>query len=86
MASRTTQSVVHFSSAFSFAGLDAPQPSGDYRIDCDEESIEGISRLAWLRTSTFIHLPAIATQSPTHQMVLIDPANLEAALEKDRQS
>lgn len=86
MTSRTTQSIARFTSAFSLAGLDAPQPAGDYRIDSDEDSIEGISRLAWLRTSTFIHLPAIAVQGTKQQMVPIDPADLEAALEKDRQS
>lgn len=86
MTGRTIRSVVHVSSAFSFAGLDAPQPAGDYHIDRDEESIEGISQLAWVRTNTFIHLPAIGAQSPKQQMARIDAADLEAALEKDRQS
>ena len=57
MASRTTQTVVHFSSAFRLPGFDEPQPAGDYRVDHDEESIEGISRLAWRRVGAFIHLP-----------------------------
>jgi len=85
MTTRTTQAVVRFSSAFMLPGFDAPQPAGDYRVDQDEESIDGLSRTAWLRLAAFIHLPAIAMQVPTQQMVPINPADLDAALEKDRQ-
>ena len=83
MASRTTQTVVHFGSDFRLPGFDAPQPAGDYRVDHDEELIEGASRLAWLRIGAFIHLPAIATHASTQQMVPINPVDLEAALAKD---
>ncbi|MEX0953892.1 MAG: hypothetical protein WDZ83_01620 [Rhizobiaceae bacterium] len=83
MTIRTTQSVVRFSSAFLLPGIDAQQPAGEYRVDHDEELIEGISRLAWRRVGAFIHLPAIAVRSSTQQMVPIDPADLEVALQKD---
>ena len=43
---RATQTVVRFLSAFLLPGFDAPQPAGDYRVDQDEESIGGLSRLA----------------------------------------
>ena len=85
MTTRTTQTVVRFSSAFLLPGFDAPQPAGEYRVDQDEESIDGLSRLAWRRVAAFIHLPAIAMQIPTQQMVPINPADLDAALEKDHQ-
>ena len=83
MTTRTTQTIVRFSSAFLLPGFDAPQPAGEYRVDQDEESIDGLSRLAWRRVAAFIHLPAIALQVPTQQMVPINPADLDAALEKD---
>ena len=83
MTTRTTQTIVRFSSAFLLPGFDAPQPAGEYRVDQDEESIDGLSRLAWRRIAVFIHLPAIALQVPTQQMVPINPADLDAALEKD---
>ncbi|MCT7376955.1 hypothetical protein [Chelativorans salis] len=83
MTTRTTQTVVRFSSAFPLPGIDALQPAGKYRVDHDEELIEGISRLAWRRVGAFIHLPAIAVRSSMQQMVPIDPADLEAALQKD---
>ena len=85
MTTRTTQTVVRFSSAFLLPGFDAPQPAGEYRVDQDEESIDGLSRLAWRRVAAFIHLPAIALQVPTQQMVPINPADLDAALETDHQ-
>ena len=86
MASRTTQTVVRFTSAFLLPGFDKPQPAGDYRVDHDEESIEGISRLAWRRIGSFIHLPAIGVQSATHQMLPINPADLNAALGKENKT
>lgn len=83
MTRRTTQSVVSFSSAFILPGFHTPQPAGAYRVDHDEESIEILSRLAWRRVGTFIHLPRIGQEGATHQMVPINPADLDAALEKD---
>ena len=41
--------------------------------------------LAWRRVAAFIHLPAIRHASSTQQMVPINPADLDAALEKDHE-
>jgi hypothetical protein len=84
MADRTTHTVVHFFSTFELPGVDAPQPPGSYRVDHDEDSIEGVFRLAWRRVGSFIHLPGIGQRGATHQMAPINPADLEAALENDR--
>jgi len=84
MTTRTTQSTVHFTSPVRLPGLDEPLPAGDYRVDHDEESIDDLSRIAWRRTGAFIHLPAIGIASLTRQMLPITPADLDAALEKDR--
>jgi hypothetical protein len=83
MTTRTTQTVARFSSPFLLPGFAAPQPAGDYRVDQDEELIEGMSRLAWRRVSAFIHLPATSVKGSTRQMVAINPADLDAVLEKD---
>ncbi|RWH73444.1 hypothetical protein [Mesorhizobium sp.] len=84
MTTRTTPTVVRFNAAFMLPGIDEPQPAGEYRVDLDEESLEGASRTAWRRVATFIHLPAISAKGSTQQMVPIEPASLEAALDKDR--
>lgn len=86
MTSRTTQTIVRFSSPFVLPGFDAPEPAGEYRVDHDEESIEVASHVAWRRVGAFIHLPAIGVQGSSRQMVPISPADFDAALLKDKQS
>jgi hypothetical protein len=85
LATRTTHTVVRFSSPFLLPGFDAPQPPGDYKVDQDEESIDGLSRVVWRRSAAFIHLPAVVDGGASLQMVPIDPAYLDEALEKDGQ-
>lgn len=65
-------------------GFDLPQPPGDYRVDHDEQRIDGISLLAWHRTGAFIYLPALGTARTMLQMIPINPADLDAAIEKDQ--
>lgn len=84
VTTRTTPTIVRFNAAFMLPGFDAPQPAGEYRVDLDEEPLEGASRTAWRRVATFIHLPAISAKGSTQQLVPIEPASLEAALDKDR--
>jgi len=86
MQVRTTRSTIRFSSPFLLAGFDAPQPAGEYQIECDEEEIEGHLLLAYRRVATFIHLPAIDVASPTREMIPIDAAELETAQAKDREA
>jgi hypothetical protein len=86
VSTRTTRFIARFSSPFLLNGFDTLQPAGEYRVEQDEELIEGFSRLAYRRVATFIHLPALGSQSLTDQMVPIDPAELEAALERDRRN
>lgn len=85
MSARTTHSIAHFDSSFMLGGLTAPLPPSDYDVDHDEELIDGISRVAWRRVATFIHLPARGIKALQSQLVAIDHADLEAALERDRQ-
>jgi len=84
VTTRTTPTVVRFNAAFMLAGFDAPQPPGEYRVDIDEEALEGASRTAWRRVATFIHLPAISANGYTQQIVSIEPATLEAAIALNR--
>lgn len=84
MADRTTQTMVHFSSAFLLPGFDRPQPAGDYRVDHDEDAIEAASHLAWRHVGAFVHLPAIGTHASAQQMVPISQADLHILIEKDQ--
>lgn len=53
MIACTTQAIVRFSSPFLLAGYEALQPGG-YRVDLDEEPVEGASWIAWRRVGSFI--------------------------------
>lgn len=86
MPVRTVQTIVNFTSGFMLPGLDAPQPAGSYRIDHDEETIEGVSYIGWRRLCTFIHLPGIGTKSAKSEMVPINQVDLDEALAKDTPS
>jgi hypothetical protein len=62
-------------------GVDRVLPPGDYRVVTDEELIEGLSFPAYHRVSTVIFVPAPSGSAV--EMVTIDPADLEAAQERD---
>ncbi|ODN71793.1 hypothetical protein [Methylobrevis pamukkalensis] len=83
MTTRTVQTVASFSSPFLLPGFDTPQPAGDYRVDHDEESIDGLSQIAWHRVGSFLFLPSIGTPGSSQQMVPIQPSQLASLLEKD---
>ena len=85
MATRTSQTIVRFSNSFLLDGFDRPQPAGAYRVAHDEEAIEGASWIAWRRVGSFIHLPALNAEGRIQQMVPTNAAELDAALEKDRE-
>jgi hypothetical protein len=83
---RTKHYIVNFSVPFVLRGADEIQPPGNYTIDEDEELIDGISWLAYRRVATFIHLPAISSNSRTSQLVAIDHSELEAAVRQDHET
>ena len=78
MTTRTTQTIVHFAQPFHLPHFASEQPAGDYRVDHDEELIGGNIQTGWLRTASYIHLPAIGVTATTHQMVPIKPGDLDA--------
>lgn len=83
MTMRTTESLVTFRNAFSLSSIDGPQPPGTYRLVVDEEEIPGLSFVAFRRTATMLHLPAISVVAPTVEVVYVDLLELQAALESD---
>ena len=83
MATRTTETTVTFRKRFGLTSLDGPQAPGTYRLVVDEDEIEGLSFLAFRRTATMLHLPAITSARADHQVVLVDPEELASALEAD---
>lgn len=80
---RTKRTQVTFQHSFRLDAFDKPQPPGTYLVETDEELIEGLSFVAYRRVSTSLHLPAIDSGRPVHQLVHTDPQELADALERD---
>ncbi|PTW59300.1 hypothetical protein C8N35_10713 [Breoghania corrubedonensis] len=83
MTVRTTDTEITFERSFMLSAFDARQPAGTYRLVVDEEEISGLSFLAYRRTATMLHIPAISVQSDRYQVVEVDPEELAAALDAD---
>jgi hypothetical protein len=83
MTTRTTQSTITFTKPFFVDGMEKSQPPGDYRVDVDEELLEGLSFLAYRRTAALLHLPAISRSQTGEQVVRLAPAELDAMMQFD---
>jgi len=81
MTIRTGTKTTTFHHPFGLKGVDRELPPGDYRVVTEEELIEGLSFPAYHRVSTVIFVPAPSGSAV--EMVTIDPADLEAAQERD---
>ena len=80
---RTTETTVTFRHSFALAGQETEQPPGTYRLVTEEEEIPGLSFVAFRRTATLLHLPALLATSDTHQVVSVDPVEWAAVVEAD---
>src|ERR1700748_3820149 len=58
MQPRTITTHVTFKAPFRLSSLEGEQPAGTYRIETDEEQIDGLSFNAFQRLSTTLYLPA----------------------------
>ena len=87
MTTRTTESTLNFQHAFALSALDAPLPAGAYRVDVDEEAIQGVSFLAFRRTQTLLHTPAVSNSDRSgripNQVFVVDGDELAAAFKAD---
>ncbi len=82
MTTRTHETTVTFSRAFTLSEVDRPLPAGTYRIVVDEEDIPDLSFLAFRRTATMLYLPALSLGGRS-EMFLVNPDELAAALQAD---
>ena len=81
MLTRTRDKIWTFRKPFLLKGVERVLPPGDYRVATDEELIEGLSFPAYRRVATMIFIPGL--NGTSLEMVTIDPAQLQAALERD---
>lgn len=79
MATRTHQRTVTFTKPFHLTWMDGLLPPGEYRVDTDEESVDGLSFVVWRHTATTIRV----SRNGVTQVFRVDPTDLEASLMRD---
>jgi hypothetical protein len=84
MTLRTSRREVTFHRPFALKGVDETLPAGTYVIESDEELLEELSFTAYQRIATTLRVP-IGSGGNSYQMIRIDPADLKAAEERDRE-
>jgi hypothetical protein len=81
---RTRSEIVTFTHPFALRGLDNAIPAGSYIVETDEELLPALLHPAYRRTTTWLTLPS-KKRAGTTELVVIDPAELAAALARDSQ-
>jgi hypothetical protein len=84
MRMRSSETVITFRHPFVLAALETTQPAGTYRLVVEEEEIPSLSFVAWRRTATLLHLPALPATGGKHQVVTIDPMEWATVVEADK--
>jgi hypothetical protein len=83
MTTRSRRKTVVFRHPFRLKGIERVLPPGNYEVVTDEELIEGLSFAVYHRLSTAIIVPAQSHQASSVEMVVIDPHDLQSALDSD---
>ena len=76
---RTRQSTITFDRPFTLNRDVGELPPGSYDIEIDEEEIEATDRTAYHRVAIYFYVQ----NSASTRTVIINPADLESALERD---
>lgn len=83
MATRSTETTLAFRRPFALSAIDHPLSAGTYRVVVDEEEIPGLSFLAFRRTATMLHTPALSAPGGPNQVFVVNADELDAAFEAD---
>ena len=81
---RTIRTTVEFGEAFRLSGFDERQPAGSYRVDVDEEAIDGLTFLAHRRVGAILYVPAGTHALDCRYAVPMTLAELDAATAPNR--
>ncbi len=86
MMERTTTTTAVFEHPFMLGTGEEPFPAGTYVIETEEELIPGLSFLLYRRVRTTINVPIAREIHTALQALVIDPNELEKALQLDAAS
>lgn len=82
MTLRTTRGEVTFHHPFRLPGLREDEPPGTFVVESDEEPVESLTATVYRRVATWL----IIERGGTTRSVAVQPADLAAALERDRRT
>ena len=85
MSNRLTTRTVTFSKPFLLDEVNRELPAVSYQVETEEETLDGVSFLAYRRVSTSI-LVRPGPEATGTQMWSIHPDSLASALERDRET
>lgn len=80
---RHSTTAMTFRRPFSLGDHGEVLPAGAYAVETDEELLEGVSFPVYRRIMTLLHVPATAKSPGVHRTLMVDPIELEAALQRD---
>lgn len=86
MMERTTATTAIFEHPFMLGTGEGPFPAGTYVIETEEELIPGLSFQAYRRIRTTMNVPIARGIHTALQALVIDPKELEKALQLDAAS
>jgi hypothetical protein len=78
---RTKTMDVTFRHPFTLKGLERAAPPGFYRVETEEEPIDGLSFPAYRRLATLTRVPMAGQGSGSAEVFLVDPKGLTEAKE-----
>jgi hypothetical protein len=84
MTTRVTTKILTFRRPFHLDEIERELPAGTYVVETEEETIDGISFLAYRRVSTSLIIRGYGGAGNSAQMWMVHPDGLEMALERDR--
>lgn len=84
MATRAKAGTVTFARPFLLRRINRELPAGTYKIETEEESLEGVSVLSYRRVEVRLFVPQIMGKSEAEMWVL-SPGELDVALAVDRE-
>lgn len=83
MTMRTTKMAVTFVNEFTLGDVDEVLPPGTYKVEVDEELLEGLSFQAYRRLQILIYLPAKSGLLGHYRTRTLKPGEFDAALKRD---
>jgi len=85
MSERKTRTTLTFMHPFTLTAVDEPINAGAYVVETLEETVEGVSFVAYRRVSTTMTICSKVYGASWRQVIEIDAADLELAIARDKE-